>query len=155
MGRPLELTSVHVRTGGGTDSEISQSLQDRKLSRLSKEMYLNTYNKGQRSTPLNFYEEKTNTNVDLYLYPTSNTVNDRLKITYKRVIEDFTNADDIADLPQSWMACLSYNLAAYVAAKYGKEQKAAQAVAPIASNLLRDAMADVQEKTTLKIVPRK
>lgn len=155
MGRPLEITSVHLRNGGGTDSEISQSLQDRKVSRLSKEMYLNIYNKGQKSDPLNFYEERTNTNIDLYVYPTSNTVNDRLKIKYKRVIEDFTNANDIADLPASWTACLAYNLAAYVASKYGKEQKAAQAVAPIASNLLRDAMSDVQEKTTLKIVPRK
>ncbi len=154
MGRPLDITTIHLRKTGGTDSELSIVLSDKKLMPLSKEIYLNIYNKGIESEAFQYYAEKKNTHIDLYVYPTGTTVNDRLKITYKRVIEDFTNAADIADLPSNWNACLAYNLAAYVAPKYGKEQKAAQAVAPLANTLLKAAMADIQEKTPFKIIPR-
>lgn len=154
MGRPLEIEHVAIRRTGGTDLTLSSGLQDQKIHMINRDKYLNTYNKGQAGTPVYFHFNQQNTYSELFVWPTGSREDERFKITYKRVIEDFTNSADTADLPQNWTACLAYNLAAYVAPKYGKEQKAAAAIAPIASQLLKDAMADVQDKSSFKILPR-
>lgn len=154
MGRPLEISSIHLRNSGGTDSSLTDELSDRKVNELNKFNYKNIYNKGQQGTVIQFYQNKQNTSTTLYVWPTGNLVSERLKIVYKRIIEDFDNSTDVADLPANWTACLAYNLAAYVAPKYGKEQKAAQAIAPLATSLLQSAMADLTEKANFLITPR-
>lgn len=154
MGRPLEISYVLMRNAGGTDSSLTSSLSERKLQEIGKGQYKGLYNKGTQGTPVMFYAEKANTFTNLYVWPTASNVSERLKVTYKRIIEDFDNVNDVADLPANSSACLAYNLASYVAPKYGKEQKAAQAIAPIASTLLNSLRSDLQEKTKLKIVPR-
>lgn len=154
MGRPLEISYVLMRNAGGTADSLTSSLSERKLQEVGKGQYKGLYNKGIQGTPVMFYQEKGNTSTNLYVWPTASNVSERLKVTYKRIIEDFDNTSDVADLPANSASCLAYNLAAYVAPKYGKEQKAAQAVAPIASSLLNSLRSDLQEKTKLKIVPR-
>lgn len=151
MGRPLEISSVHLRNSGGTDSGISDEIHDIKVYEINKYQYKNIYNKGTQGTTIQFYQDKQNTQTNLYVWPTGNYVSERFKIVYRRIIEDFDNTSDVADLPQNWSACLAYNLAAYVAPKYGKEQKAAQAIAPIATTLLQAAMSDVTEKSSFTI----
>lgn len=153
MGRPLEISSVHLRNSGGTDVSISDEIHDIKINYVSKYSYKNIYSKGQQGTPIQFFQDKQNTSTSLYVWPTGSYVSERLKVVYKRIIEDFDNSDDIADLPANWSACLAYNLAAYVAPKYGKEQKAGQAIAPIATSLLQAAMSDVSEKSAFTITP--
>ncbi len=153
MGRPLEITSLSVRNAGGTEGNLTQEQHDVKLHEINSQMFKNIYNKGQEGTPIQFYQDKQNNYTNLKIWPTGNYTSDRLKITYKRIIEDFTNSDDIADLPANWSACFAYNLAAYVAPKYGKEQKAGMAIAPIATSLLQAAMSDVSEKAPFTITP--
>lgn len=154
MGRPLEISDIRFRNYGGTDSSNSRYLSDLTITEVNKYSYQSIYNKGSLGTPVCYYQNKQNTYTDVSIYPTGNSVTERLKISYKRIIEDFTNPTDVADLPTQWSACLAYNLAAYIAPKYGKEQKAALAIAPIATSLLGEAMSDLQQKTSFKITPR-
>lgn len=153
MGRPLEISYVAVRNSGGTDASIIDEQHDVRINEINKVQYKTIYNKGQQGTPVQFFQDKQNDHTSLYVWPTGSIASERLKVVYKRIIEDFTNSDDIADLPPNWSACFAYNLAAYVAPKYGKEQKAGQAIAPIASTLLQAAMSDVQEKSPFSLTP--
>lgn len=154
MGRPLEILSAHIRTAGGTDDELSIQQQDRKLNELNKLRYKNMPNKGSKGIAVSFFQDKLNNHINLYVWPTGSLISERLKIVYHRVIEDFTDPADIADLPQSWMSALAQNLAAQVAPKYGKEEKAAAAIAPMASNSLKSAMESNRGKAKFKIVPK-
>lgn len=154
MGRPLKIISAHLRIAGGTDEELSIQQNDRRIHEINRLRYNNLPNKGNQGYPVNYFQDKQNNYTLLYVWPTGTLASDRLKIVYERVIEDFTDPADVADLPQSWMSAIAYSLAAYVAPKYGKEDKAATAIAPLASSLLRSAMESNHGKAKFKIVPK-
>lgn len=154
MGRPLEILSAHLRNSGGTDPELSVQQQDRKLNEYNRLRYNNMPNKGTMGEPVTFFQDKQSNHLDLYVWPTGTLASTRLKLIYHRVIEDFTTPADTADLPQSWMSPLALNLSATVAPKYGKEQKAAQAIAPMAAASLQKAMSFNKGKAKFKIIPK-
>lgn len=154
MGRPLKIISAHLRTSGGTDSELVIQQQDREIKDINGLRYRGISNKGQTGTSLFYFQDKQNNYMNFYVYPTGNTETERLKLVYQRVIEDFTNSTDNADLPQSWMTALAQNLAAQVAPKYGKEEKAAAAIAPMASTSLKAALESNKGQSKFKIVPK-
>jgi hypothetical protein len=154
MGRPLEVISAHLRQSGGTDEELSIQQQDRKLNEVNKLRYKNMPNKGSQGVAVQFFQDKQSNYINFYVWPTGTLTNERIKLVYHRVIEDFTDPADIADLPQSWMTALAQNLAAQVAPKYGKEDKAAAAIAPMASSSLRSALESNKGKAKFKILPK-
>jgi hypothetical protein len=154
VGRPLKVISAHYRNSGGTDSELSIQQQDRKLNELNKLRYNNMPNKGTLGQPVSYFQDQQSNYLNLYVWPTASLASDRLKIVYHRVIEDFNNPADTADLPQSWMSAIAQSLAAQVAPKYGKEEKAASAIAPMAATSLRQAMESGKHKAKFKIVPK-
>lgn len=159
IGRPLELDNVRIRKSGGTDSVLQPYITDFKMNKLSRSAYLDQVNRGSLGTPIQWYlDRQSNTSV-LYTFPTNNSIQNKIKFTYRRIIQDFTNPTDTADFPQEWLKAIIYNLAVEVAPIYGKEIKVSQQAAGMGSILqkaektLADAHAMAQEKSVLKLVP--
>lgn len=65
-----------------------------------------------------YYDRRTNTSGYLYLWPAPASVDDAIKMTIARAIEDFTVAGDDADLPQEWIRAIEWGLADEIADEY-------------------------------------
>ena len=156
IGRPLHISSVRLRKSGSTTSPSAYS--DYLLTELSRKNYYNTPNKFVQGLPVQYYFDRQATQTTLYVYLAPNQVSDRLKITYRRVIEDFDNTTDVADLDPSWLGAIVYNLAVNISPKYSKEMKVASVdfgiVKQKAMEYLDDAMSNAQEKTSMRFIPR-
>ena len=156
IGRPLHISSVRLRKSGSTTSPSASS--DYLLTELSRKNYYNIPNKFVQGLPVQYYFDRQATQTTLYVYLAPNQVADRLKVTYRRVIEDFDNTVDVADLDPSWLGAIVYNLAVNVSPKYSKEMKVASIdfgiVKQKAIEYLDDAISNAQEKTSLRFRPR-
>lgn len=156
MGRPLHISSVRLRKSGSTTSPSAYN--DYLLTELSRKNYYNIPNKFVQGLPVQYYYDRQRTETELFVYLAPVNVSDRLKVTYRRILEDFDNPTDIADLDSSWLGAIVYNLAVNVAPKYSKELKAADVniglIKMKAQEYLDDALANAQEKTSFKVRPR-
>lgn len=156
MGRPLHISSVRLRKSGSTTSP--SAFNDFLLTELSRKNYYNIPNKFVQGLPVQYYFDRQRTETELFVYLAPVNVSDRLKVTYRRILEDFDNPTDIADLDPSWLGAIVYNLAVNVAPKYSKELKAADVniglIKMKADEYLTDALSNAQEKTSMKFRPR-
>lgn len=57
-------------------------------------------------------------NGQLYVWPVENVVNDAVKFTWYRQLQDFNNPGDNPDFPQEWINPLVYNLAVEMAPEF-------------------------------------
>lgn len=160
IGRPLEIENVRRRSAGGTDSTLFSSTNDIKIWPMSRDSYFALPNKGVQGQPTQFYVDKQSTYTNLYVWPAPSTPMYRLELTYRRIIQDFTNASDTADFPQEWLMCLIYQLALNVAPKYGKEMKCGQAsiqganIRDLANQYFSDMLDMSKEKASVKLSPK-
>ncbi len=160
VGRPLHISSIRVRRSGGTDTTIQAQSNDYRLTEVSRSRYFAIPNKGVSGTPIQFYLDKQNSFSTLYVYPAPSNVSYRLKFTYRRIFQDFTNPTDNADLPQEWLKPIVLNLCVDVAPIYGKELKVGMqsiqgcSIKDQATIALADALSNSQEKTRFKFSPR-
>ena len=145
--RPLHIHSIRRRSGSGVD------VHDVPLITLSREEYFDLPNKEAKSTPTQFYYDPQLTTGKLYLYPTPDDPEVRLKLTYQRQLEDFDAAADNPDFPQEWLECLTYNLAMRLAPAFGKDQKVIATIAPMAQASLQNILDHDQEVTSIQLVP--
>jgi hypothetical protein len=65
-----------------------------------------------------FYDPQLTTGY-LYLWLAQSSVEDLVKFTWWRPIEDFNAAGDNADLPQEWLQALIFNLSVVMAPEFG------------------------------------
>lgn len=160
IGRALDIDNMQLRRNGGTDYVNQDQLADFPIYGLSRETYFNTPNKGVSAMPYQYYVDKQATNTILYVYPANDTCSNRLKFTYRRIFQDFTNPSDVADFPQEWVECLCYNLAVRISPIYDKEVKVSQqaatgaTIATQAMDMFKELLGHSIEKNSLKISPR-
>lgn len=83
----------------------------------------------------------------LWVYPTPNGPYTGL-YTYKRLLSDLTNPTDVADFPQSWVQCLTYQLAADLSDEYGPPPEVAARIQQKADFYLKKAMSANAETGT-------
>ena len=144
LGRPLDIIDARLR---------DQDDLDRRMTRISREDYMAQPDKTTESQPLHYFYDPQLTNGQLYIWPEPSNMKERLKITYRRSIEDFDDADDNPDLPQEWLEAIVYNLAVRLASAFGMSQKVLQDVGPLAGQFLENMRAWDHDKTSIKFIP--
>ncbi len=149
--KPLRITSCRRREG--IDSGATSTQFDQVLTSISYEEYHDLPNKTTNSLPNQFHYNPKNTSGKLYLYPRPNDAEDRIHLSYERIIEDLDSASDDFDFPSEWLECLTYQLALRLGPSFGKGQKALQEIAPLASQMLDDLLSWDAEHTELRIIP--
>lgn len=109
IGRPLRITTARRHNIG----------QDTPIIGLNRDEYFALPNKSSTGIPTQYYYDPQQATGVLYLWPAPSSVEDSIKFTYTRRIEDVdTNADDL-DLPQEWFEPVAHNLAVRIAPKFG------------------------------------
>ncbi len=130
ISRPFDITQARLRNS--TDF-------DRLLKPVAREYYFSIPNKTTESTPTLYHYAPQLNNATLYLWPTPDSVNLRVKFTYTRTLEDMDSSTDNPDFPQEWLLALGYNLAVFLAPAYGKESKVQQGLGQLANYALTTA----------------
>lgn len=118
------------------------------MIKLAKADYDRLTNKTNEGPPVQFYYDPQLGTGKLYLWPTPNTIDDAINVTYRRVVEDFDAAGNDPDFPSEWIECLGYNLAVRIASDFGKQVPAS--VAAIAGELKENLEGwDVEEESLM------
>jgi hypothetical protein len=143
LNRPLDVIHVRVRNKSGTDIE---------LERLGKQDYYRIADKNAGGLPSQYFYDPQRDSGELYVWAVSTVVTNRLKITYRRDLEDFDSAADNPDIPQEWMEALIYNLAVRIAPKFNKTRKI-QEVIGLAEQMKQDLLEWDQDHANLMVAP--
>ncbi len=109
---PIDISSARFRNSDGTDRPVFLR---------SRDEFMNIPTKTAEGK-INQVCYVTN-NIDsgtMYVWPTPDSVSDRLRFSYSRRIQDFDTSTDNADIPVEWLECLTKALMAAVAPAYGK-----------------------------------
>lgn len=84
----------------------------------SRDEYFNQVNKLSQGTVVNCYYSPQLDNGRLYVWQTASSVNDFVRFTFERPMEDILTGDDDIDMPVEWMEALVYGLAARLVDDY-------------------------------------
>ncbi len=110
MPRVLSIQSARVRDSGDFDRPVWIKARNDYMMIPQKTIT------GQINVV--YYSPQMTTGI-IYVWPTTSSVSQRLKVTYLRTIQDFDSSSDNADLPQEWLEAITYNLAVRIAPAYG------------------------------------
>lgn len=144
--RPLRILGVRRGTINNTTEIEVRPFE-------SRSQYFNQPNKTDEGTVVNYYYTPELINGRIYVWQTANTVNDFIKFTFERPIEDFdVNADD-PDFPIEWSEVLKYNLAVSLGIQYGRSSERMQAIKTLADDLLEKALGFDTDPLFLQIQP--
>lgn len=112
--RPNRITDMRRRHSLGSsniDTPVTQILGRRD--------YFMLPNKTDTGIPVQAYYDPQRDTGRLYIWPAPDTVDDHLRFTYSRPLEDFDSLANDPDFPSEWLKALSFNLAVDLAPKYG------------------------------------
>lgn len=143
--RPLRVLSTRRKTFN-EDNEIS-------VNSWSRDEYFNQVNKASSGTVVNFYYSPKLGNGRFYVWQTASNVNDIVRITFERPIEDVDIGDDTLDFPVEWLEAIIYNLAARLADDYDAPPIKLQTVNTKAAQFLDDLIGFDEEMESLNISP--
>jgi hypothetical protein len=100
-----------------------------------------------------FYDRRTNTLGYIYLWPSPATVDEAIKMTIARPIQDFTVAGDDADLPQEWIRAIEWGLADEIADEYDVPEPKRTRIERRAAQFLAEANWHERELISFELVP--
>jgi len=100
--RPLEIMEARLRDEDGKETPINI---------VSRSVYMNMSDKSTSGMPTIVYYDPQLTNGTLYVWPTTDSVDNVLRLTIKKPIQDFDAATDDCDFPIEWAEAIKFNLA--------------------------------------------
>jgi hypothetical protein len=145
IARPLRVLSARRRVEGGNDVPLEV---------ISREEYNFQANKTANGSVAEVYYDPQLSNGELSVWPTSDTVKDRVMLTTQRPIEDFDASTDNPDYPVEWGNALIWNLAEQLAEEYGKSNNILKRVQMQAIRSKDRVMKFDREDTHILIQPR-
>lgn len=145
IGRPNRVLSCRRKTIS-EDNEIPVIIW-------SRDQYFNQVNKASQGTVVNCYYSPQINNGRMYVWQTANSINDIVRFTFERQIEDITINDDNLDFPVEWLEAIIYNLAARLADDYDAPPIKVQSVNAKAEAFLDDLLGWDEEMTELNLQP--
>jgi hypothetical protein len=146
IDRPLRVLSARRKTYS-VDSEIE-------ISEWSRSQYFNQVNKESQGTIVNWYYSPQLTNGRIYVWQTASDVDQLLRFTYERPIEDVDDSTNNLDIPVEWLECITYNLAARMSNYYpASNQSQRQLVLIAAAQFLDDMLGWDEEVTSINLMP--
>lgn len=143
--RPLRVLSTRRQTFNQSN-EISVHMW-------SRNEYFNQVNKLSRGTVVNAYYSPQLTNGRFYVWQTASSVNQLVRITFERPIEDIDIGDDNLDFPVEWLEAIIYNLAARLADDYDAPALKVQTVNAKAIQFLDELLGFDEEMESLNLQP--
>lgn len=127
---------------------------DTPLIEMDRAEYFELPNKGNSGSVNSFfYDRSTNTLGYLYFWPAPSSVEDIIKMTVARPIEDFTVAGDATDLPQEWIRALEWGLADEIADEYDVPDPKRTRIERRAAQYLDEANWWERELVSFELVP--
>lgn len=144
--RPLRVLDGRIKINGANETPVEP---------ISRQAYFDLPTKGSQGKASQLYYNPTLTNGTLYVWPTSNTVNDTLHLTVQRQIQDLDNGTDNLDCPQEWELGICYSLAMMLITSYGdaiRPDKAQQIIA-LADRFMEIVEDFDQENVSIRFVP--
>lgn len=119
----------------------------------SRQDYFNQVNKQSQGTVVNAYYSPQLGNGRVYVWQTASSVNNLLRFTFERPLEDILIGDDNLDMPVEWLEAVIYNLASRLADDYDAPPSKADRVAQKASVFLEDLLGWDEEMESLNLQP--
>ncbi len=89
----------------------------------------------------------------LYAWPRPDSVNDCIKMTVARPIQDFTVAGDNADVPTEWLQALIWNLALQMAPEFDVPPNKFSMIEKMADKYIAEVTWSEGELTTVEFMP--
>jgi len=145
LERPLRVESSR-RATIGNDSEIE-------LNKWSRQEYFSQVNKASRGTPTNFFYTPSLDNGEMYIWQTANNVNQVLRFTFERTIEDFDNVANNPDFPIEWSRALIWNLAVDIGPEYQVPEQSMLRIERKAAEYLDNMLGWDEEMSSINIQP--
>ncbi len=129
---------------------------DTPLQEMDRDEYFDLPNKTSTGSTNSFFYDRrggTNSTGYIYLWPAPASVEDAIKMTVARPIEDFTVAGDSADLPQEWIRALEWGLADEIADEYDVPEPKRTRIERRAAQYLAEANWWERELLSIEFVP--
>jgi hypothetical protein len=144
ISRPLSIEDARVyNIIGQIDTSVAPLISRQEYNALSV--------KNQPGAINQIFFEKSIPLARIYLWQPVEAVEDLLKITYHRLIEDFDSQTDTADLPVQWIPALSFGLAEYMLPQYPAAN--AKLIMGMAAKYLDAMLGDDREDTSVFFQP--
>jgi len=119
----------------------------------SRQSYFNQVNKLSRGTIVNAYYSPQLENGRVYVWQTATSVNNLLRFTFERPLDDILTSDDTLDFPPEWLEAIIYNLAARLADDYDAPPQKAANVNNKAIAFLDDLLGWDEEMESITLQP--
>lgn len=119
----------------------------------SRDEYFNQVNKNSQGTVVNCYYSPQLTDGRLYVWQTASSVNDLLRFTFERQLQDVTIGTETIDFPPEWLEAVIYNLAARLSDDYSVPIAKQQFIEQKAEQFLDDLLGWDEEMTSLNLQP--
>ena len=120
------------------------------LNKVSRDEYMALPDKGDAGTVVEVYYQPTLTNGSLYVWPVTDDVDNIIRMTCLKQIEDVDAASDDFDLPQEWLRAIRWNLAAEFITQFGVPDPDAARIEARAARYLQDCMMWDAEDTSVQ-----
>ena len=146
INKPLRIHSVR-RVSGVTSPSASN------LEALSHSDYFSLPNKKLTGSASAYYYNPDLTTGKLYLWPCPSSASTYVEFTYERMLEDMDSASDTFDFPSEWLEVITWQLAVRLAPAFGKDEKAASTIGPVASAMYDELLAWDSQITRVSLSP--
>lgn len=130
---------------------------DTPLDLLDRVEYFELPNKTNAATvTAAFYDRRGGANASglLYLWPQPSVVDQAVKFTFARPIQDISTAANTADFPDEWFQALAYNLALVMSPEYDVPERKIARIEKMAGQYLLQASWWERELTEVQFVPQ-
>jgi len=145
IDRPLRISSSRRKTFG-SDNEIP-------VISWSRNEYFNQVNKASQGTVVNAYYSPLLTNGRYYVWQTASSVNDFVRFSFERPIEDIDLTTETLDIPVEWLETVIYNLAARLSDTYDSPPQKLQIVLTKAAGFLQQLTGWDEELESVNVQP--
>jgi hypothetical protein len=119
----------------------------------SRQQYFNQVNKLSTGTVVNCYYSPQLVDGRLYVWQTASSVNDFVRFTFERPLQDILTGDDSVDFPNEWLEAIIYNLAFRLADDYTVPPQKVVQVGQKAVQFLDDLLGWDEEMESLNLQP--
>lgn len=109
LSRPMGIIEARCNQADGNDLIVEV---------VSRKEYMDFSDKSSTGTPIQIYYDPQLTNSKLYVWPVSDNIRNQIVMTVKYPIELFSAYNDSPELPDEWMAAITYNLAKWLIPEY-------------------------------------
>lgn len=151
LSKPLRIDNCRLTQG--LDREEGPTLSEILMAPMAYSQYQNLTTKTVNGQSNQYSYLPQRDTGKLLLWPRPDSASQRINFTYERMIEDIDNVADDFDFPQEWYAALLWQLAAWMAPDFDREDKAAKFIVPMAQEMFNDLLAWDTENTSINLRP--